>query len=438
MKNIMNYQILQRDADGWADAPVGGKVPAEMTEKHSIHACAFRETDNLMVASWQQAQIKDDEWSVTLRLPEGGPYRIEACLHNGTEHLEWSKRILCVRHVGVGDLYILAGQSNMAGYGRDAAFDPPSMGVHLYANNGKWDIAAHPLNDPTDTIYPETAEYNSGTSPALAFGRRLREELGIPIGLVQASLGGSTLDRWTPAEEGSLYRCMLRRLAVVGKVKGVLWYQGCSDAKPGLAEKYQERFTTMVKLWRQEIGDVPFLTVQLNRWGESPEGIERYWGMVKEAQRRVAMELPGVYVVPSYDVTMSDGIHNSAVGNVTLGERLARVALQKIYSKPGLSSPNIEKVEYVDETHIRLHFQADSRIWPTDRRADGMHVEDAQGLVDAVFAQEEPDAMVITLERPITLPAVFHAYWQHNVPAFLAHDVHGMPMLACYGVPIEV
>lgn len=435
---VSNYQILQRNSDGIAVAVMGGNLPEEAGENKEVYVCAFRETDNLIVVNWQKAERTAKDWHAEIQLPEGGPYRLDACLTDKTSRFEWEKRILCIHHVGVGDLYILAGQSNMAGYGRDIAYDPPCMGVHLYANNGKWDIATHPLNDPTDTIYPETAEYNSGTSPALSFGRRLKEALGIPIGLVQASLGGSTLDRWHPQEEGSLYRSMLRRLDAVGKVKGALWYQGCSDAKEVLAGTYQKRFCEMVDLWRKELGEIPFLTVQLNRWGESKVGDDRYWGLVKEAQRQAALQRESVYVVPSYDVTMSDGIHNSSGGNVVLGERLALTALQMIYHKPGKTAASVMHAEYVDDTHIRLRFAEGFHVIPTDRHADGMHVEDAQGLAECLSADWEPDdSVLVTAKRPFVLPAKYHAFWQENIPPFIPRDTNGMPMLACYGIDIE-
>ena len=65
----------------------------------------------------------------------------------------------------------MAGQSNMSGYGRDFAIDKPTLGVHLYANSGIWDIATHPLNDGLNTIYPENYEASNGTCPGLSFAR---------------------------------------------------------------------------------------------------------------------------------------------------------------------------------------------------------------------------------------------------------------------------
>lgn len=149
--------------------------------------------------------INGTEWSSRLRLPEGGLYRVEACMHKENARCDWSPRIRCVRHIGVGDLYLITGQSNMAGYGKDVAYDPPCLGVHLYANNGKWDIASHLLNDSVDTIYPENKDTKSYTSPALSFGRRLKQEPYLEQGNAVTDTGDDPLpESVTP---GSGTRC---------------------------------------------------------------------------------------------------------------------------------------------------------------------------------------------------------------------------------------
>lgn len=64
----------------------------------------------------------------------------------------------------------------------------------------------------------------------------------------------------------------------------------------------------MVELWREKLGDVPFITVQLNRWAEG--GVsrienDRYWGTVRDAQRRLAEDIPGVHIISVMDIPMS-------------------------------------------------------------------------------------------------------------------------------------
>lgn len=435
--SVSDYQILQRNEEGYADALMEGSLDELPEEGMGVYVAAFREDDNMMIVRWRRAELDGCRWQAQIRLPEGGLYRLEACLNNRPDWCDWALRIVLVRHVGVGDLYLLTGQSNMAGYGRDTAYDPPVLGVHLYGNNGKWDVASHPMNDSMGTVYPENAEYRSGTSPVLSFARRLKSELGIPVGLVQASLGGSALSQWHPQEDGTLYRAMLKRLEAAGSVKGILWYQGCTDACLKLGDTYLERFCRMVELWREQIGQIPMITVQLNRWADRKEDMNRHWGMVKDAQRQAAKLLKNVYVVPSHDIPMSDGGHNCAGANVILGERMALAALAGIYGKAGAMAPEAETVEYVDETHIRLRFGEAFEVRPKTDRADGMQVEDAAGICDCISAEYEYQSMLLTVERPFTLPAAFHAYWKTDVPSVIAGDVFGMPLLACYGMEIR-
>ena len=440
MVEITDYQILQRDPTGYAMGIFCGDIPAEYNERGRVYARAVREDDGLTIVGWKLCQIEKGIWRTEMHLPEGGLYRLEASWCEGETSPEWALRVKTIHYIGVGDLFMLTGQSNMAGYGRDAAYDPPQLGVHLYGNNGRWNVAAHPLNDSVGTIYPENAEYTSSTSPALAFGRRLMERLGIPIGLIQASRGSSALTEWHPEEDVSLYRAMLRRLDVVGPIKGVLWYQGCSDANATDANRYLERYARMVELWRDRIGKVPFLTVQLNRRttvGELEES-HRYWGLICEAQRQAARQIPDVYVVPSLDLPVTDGIHNSSGANVIIGERLANTALQGIYGKSGQLAPSVSAVEYVDEMHVYVGFPSDFCMTTIDEVGDDMNLEDVDGLISCVRATNWKNGFLVTAARPIQLPARFYALWRCCPPAFVPRDKHGMPMLACYGVDVKV
>lgn len=439
MTGVVDFQIIQREEDGYAEVVFSGQMPPDCKIESEVYAHVVREDDNLTVIDWTRCLIRDDQWSAGLRLPEGGLYRLEASLSDAESPMEWKRRLKNVCHVGVGDLYLLTGQSNMAGYGRDTAYDPPCLGVHLYGNNGRWQIATHPLNDSTESIYPENAEYPSGTSLALSFARLLKERIGLPVGLVQASLGGSSLAMWHPEENGILYRSMLRRMAVVGTVRGVLWHQGCSDANEKDSMTYLKRFTRMVKLWRKKLGNIPFLTVQLNRWtggGHSAEN-DRYWGKIREAQRLAAQMIPQVYVVPSIDLSVTDGIHNSSSANVTIGERLAYTALSAIYKKPGQMAPSVSAVNYVDDTHVFVRFPPEFHVSAMDGSGIGMHIEDKNGLIECSAAEARDGGLLVTAVRPFTLPAEYHALWGCYPPAFVPRDRHGMPMLACYGVEVQ-
>lgn len=434
---LTDFQILQRDADGFAHITWEGELHTPISDPNThVAVRVVREDDNLTIQSWTACTLDADgcHWSIALTIPEGGLYRLEASLQPGDSL--WIDKFACVYHIGVGDIYVTAGQSNMTGYGRDAAYDPPCLGVHMYRNNGSWSIAAHPLADAIDGLY-EYPENGTGTSPALSFARRLHDRLVVPIGIIPTAVGGTPLSEWNPEEKGGCYRAMEKRLRVVGAFKGFIWLQGCSDCTAECAGNYLERFSRMVSLWNEHFGAHPVLTVQLNRWmGNEDPMNDRYWGMIREAQRRAALEIPGVYVVSSLDLSVTDGIHNSSGANVTIGERLANAALAYLYDKPGQRSVCILSAEAVDDTHVLLHLTPGHKVLAMDGRAMGMNVEDTDGLVDCIEAAPVPDGLLVSTTRPYRLPAQFHYAWRTHPPVFAARDFYDQPLLACYGIEI--
>src|SRR6202023_1447306 len=86
-----------------------------------------------------------------------------------------------------------------------------------------------------------------GSGLGLPFAVEMVARTGIPVGLVPCAHGGTSMDQWSPAlkdrEGDSLYGSMYRRfVAVGGRVRGVLWYQGESDASAKAAPEFEQKF----------------------------------------------------------------------------------------------------------------------------------------------------------------------------------------------------
>ncbi|GHU77454.1 hypothetical protein AGMMS49992_25340 [Clostridia bacterium] len=447
LKCAADYQIFARNSRGVAQVPLAGTLPSDTPDNSVVFARWVREDDNL-VGPYVLAEQDGTNWYVDLTVPEGGLFRLEvravdggtdngqALREKGAGYIEWSPIIKLIRHIGVGELYLLTGQSNMAGYGRDAAYDPPALGIHLYGNDGRWSVASHPLNNSVGTIYPENKELPCGTSPALAFGRMLLNRLNVPVGLVQASLGGSPLSAWHPLEDGILYRAMIRRLDAVGPVSGVIWYQGCSDTDEIHVPAYLDRFKKMVEYWRITLGDVPIATVQLNRWVGDPSR-DRYWGIIREAQRQAAKQIPAVSVIPSTDLPINDGIHNASPSNVAIGERMASAILATHYNLPGALAPDVSRVVRIAPNQLAVEFEGDNFATPMDNVAFGMDVEDETGIMPCVRAELLDRRLILTTERNFANGAKFHALWRGLPPLASPRGSNGLPMLSVYNVPIE-
>lgn len=441
MRNICDYMIIQRDADGFGKGVFSGTF--EPRDNCTVVARVMREEDNQMIVPWMECEINDKEWKIELSIPQGGLYRVEAritinhlCPTNNRN--DWGDLIACASHVGVGDVFVMAGQSNMSGYGREPVFDPPQLGVHLFDNAGNWVLASHPLNSVPNPIYCNNDD-GSGVSPGLAFGKTMLRNLGVPVGLVAAARGGSSLEDWDPElDDPFLYTALAQKLNEIGDFKAMIWYQGCNDASNDEESPiYLERFKETVSAWRRIHGYFPIVTCQMNRHAFKDGGNDLWWGLVREAQRRAAIEIDDVFVIPTLDMTTIDGIHNSSASCIAIGERMASTMLKGVYNLPGSLAPSIKSVKKIDKDSVLLTFYGEHTLRTMDDIAEGINIEDENGMMNCLKITACDEGAIVKAEREIGKNALFHAYWRRVVPAFFLRDVYGMPMLACYGVTIE-
>ncbi len=363
----------------------------------------------------------------------GGLYRIESVIREtACTDYRWAIRGAIIYHVGVGDVFVIAGQSNSSGYGKDQVSDGPELGVHLFKNSDRWDLATHPLNDSTDTKHEVNMEMaNSGTSPHLSFAKYLKKRLGYPIGLIQTALGGSSMSSWNPEKDGGLYKNMVERIKMQGrKVKGILWYQGCSDTVEGLSYIYEEQFMTMVKCLREELEmpQLPFYTVQLNRCLDTPFGEEdREWTNIREIQRQMTKKVDDVYMVPAIDGPLCDAIHNTSYFNIVLGERIAKMVLGKTYGQKVMcEAPDIVSVKMQSKLQIDMEFAPvyGTLYIPTVCTKElPFSVEDANGKKEIEnYEIIENNKIRLTMKEPLGQDGKVHCSYGKNPKGVLVLD----------------
>ncbi|MEI7837616.1 MAG: sialate O-acetylesterase [Planctomycetota bacterium] len=447
-----DWQIFQQNSAGVATIAAAGRwvVDAE----GEVEVRLVREDTATPVTAaldWQKAaMLPGNKWQASLaNVPAGGLYRFETRFRaKGTLAGEWSNRGDMRHFLGVGDLWVIAGQSNSAGYGRGPVADSPELGLHMFRHSETWALASHPMNEATDTKHPANREGgNAGHSPYLHFARLLKNELGHPIGLIPTALGGSPLSAWNPAQSSPavLFDTMVHTAALCGgKVKGILWYQGESDANSTDAPTYLARFTDAVAAWRTALGDpaLPVLTVQLNRvYCCNSEPVNRDWTILRGAQRRAARDIPATAVVSILDAPLSDGIHISPAGNMAIGERLARAALGMVHGKaidwqcPDLASAKAS----ADGKEIVLTFApVTSRLDSIAQTDNPFLIEDADGAVGIEKFIYPGDATIrLALNRPLSGKALIHGAYGTN-PAIVPMDMERfVPILGFYGVTVH-
>lgn len=458
-EGIEDWQIVQRE-NGAAKIRLAGefRVPDAAVEVGCESAVpkvrVMSEDDNRQVIIWTECSYEYTEkpvkgtWSCVLTVPEGGLYRIETGLHTKSirPDLGWIFRGDIRVHVGVGDLFIVAGQSNSAGYAKDSAFDPPSPMVHLFRNRRKWDLACHPINESTDAPDDPNAELGvSGVSPYLSFGKRFSDLSHVPVGLINTALGGSPIRRWDPEQKGDLYRNMIDKVKLCGGMAaGLLWYQGCSDTDTlEQANAYGENFGHVVSHTREDLGyEIPFFTFQVNRYVDG--AIDEAWGLVREAQRRAARETDGVYVLSTTNCGLSDGIHNNAHANALLGERMAKLCGQVLLGTEEFMAPDLSKAVYEKDGSVTLlfdHMKAGFMLSGGAASPYGISIKDELGeaeIANVMQDKEKNNALKVTVKRPLQGKAVVSCAWEAN-PTFLPplDEVTYLPVLSFYEAEIS-
>lgn len=333
------------------------------------------------------------KWSVVLDpLKAGGPYELSVSGAN--------KRYV-YKDVLAGEVWLCSGQSNMAFMVAEAAEKAAllkkagdSSNVRLFdmkprwmTNSVEWDGSVldslNSLQYFKDARWEKCNDKNVSRFSAIAyaFGQMLSDSLNVPVGLILNAVGGSPceswidrrtlefnypgiLNNWTkndriqnwvreraslnikksdnsqqrhPYEPCYLFESGIIPLASY-PVKGVIWYQGESNAHN--KEIHEILFPLLVDSWRKNWNkEFPFYYVQLS-------GLNRpSWPHFRDSQRRLEKIIPGSGMAVSSDLGDSLDVHPKRKQEV--GERLARLALNKTYGKDIVpSGPQYKESEF--------------------------------------------------------------------------------------------
>lgn len=178
---------------------------------------------------------------------------------------------------------------------------------------------------------------------------------------------------WRPS---GLYRTMLKKI-VPYTVRGVLWYQGCSDDKH--AEIYDTVLNILIQNWRDLWKDeLPFLIVQLAPFGRWLDCTGDRFPEVRAAQEWVARTKKNVWLCSSSDAGMEIDIHPKR--KRPIGERLALLAIGHVYGADILcEAPMLSYIERKNKLLI-LHFDNFEGLCIKDLNGDNVY----RGLISAL------------------------------------------------------
>lgn len=247
---------------------------------------------------------------------------------------------------GAKQIFILSGQSNMAGRGgviRD----------HSHHHHQHWDGVVPPESQPDPSILrlnahphweparePLHADIDSkkvcGLGPGMSFANAVKERVG-KIGLVPCAVGGTAIKEWARGEH--LYENMVKRARESvkdgGEIKGLLWYQGESDTSTQHdADAYHENLVRLIENVRHDLAlpSLPIIQVAIC------SGEEKYLEKVREVQ--LGMKVPNVVCVDAKGLELKDDhLHLTTKAQVQLGQMLADAYLKHFGSAEANSHP---------------------------------------------------------------------------------------------------
>lgn len=156
-------------------------------------------------------------------------------------------------------LFLLIGQSNMAGRGKVEPQDQETNPrIFMFNQKREWVLAKDPVHFDKSM---------AGVGLCSEFARQVvKKDPKITVGLIPCAMGGSSLNQWMPdGKPGSLYSNAVERTKLAlqdGELAGILWHQGESDSgKKELVESYNDRFAEMIKQLRKDLNaeDVPVI-----------------------------------------------------------------------------------------------------------------------------------------------------------------------------------
>lgn len=222
------------------------------------------------------------------------------------------------------------------------------------------------------------------------------------------------------AVPGALYEHMLRTVAPY-TIRAFLYYQGESDDPH--ADLYAVMLTRLIQDWRALWGEeLPFLQVQLAPFSYWKQIYEMNWGELRMAQGAVSNGMRDVYITSIADCGDEDDIHPK--DKKTVGERLALLALGKVYGRRALCEPPRAISAEREEKKIRIRFANGDGLHMTGKEVDGLCIVPAVSYT----AETRDDCLILHLSEDVGRVRIrfgWDGYFCANVK-----NVVGIPPLA--------
>lgn len=335
----LDYQVFQRETRFKGAILIHGRslVPTDAVEARAVGQAIT----GPLAAKWHKLSLdrRTGEFYAHLKTAAGGFYEIDVRVRHGASHVD----TLTVPHVGVGEVFVVSGQSNSTNYGEVPQVTETGM-VTTFSGDA-WRLA----NDPQ----PGVQDNSKKGSFIPSFGDALYRKYRVPIGVASIGHGSTSVRQWLPAGEpvmvmptmtkyivqgadgtltsdGTLFNGMMARIKQLGVhgFRAVLWHQGESDSHQPpeheiTAETYRRMLEHVILATRSQAGwNIPWFVAQATY--HTPEDVSCQ--PIREAQRSlwqsgIAFEGPDTDALTApYRQNNGKGTHLNDLGLKTHGQ----------------------------------------------------------------------------------------------------------------------
>jgi hypothetical protein len=310
-------QVVQRETKFAGHVVVSGRVK-EDCDKVEVHFAGKDMGGKDLPDQWSEVPYAAASKSFfgKVQVPAGGWYAVEVRASKGGKPVGETVK---VDKVGVGEVFVIAGQSNSTNSGQFPI--KQSSGMVSSFSGLFWRLA----DDPQ----PGTHDKGKGGSPWPAFGDAMYARFKVPIGIASTGFGGTSTTQWQPDAKEELFPWFMTRVYELGPggFRAVLWHQGESDAIGNVStDDYVARLSNVIKQSTQRAGwQFPWFVAQVSYINPDKVKVDA----IRDAQKEIwdaGVALEG----PDTDTLTGDsrdhdgkGIHFSPKGLKTHGEMWA-------------------------------------------------------------------------------------------------------------------
>lgn len=226
-------------------------------------------------------------------------------------------------------VFILAGQSNMAGRGMVEPEDTiPNKRIFSIDNRGKLIYAKEPLN----LFEPSYVGLDCGLSFARSLIKNIPSKVNIVV--IHTAVGGSNIKQWIDDSTHRNVKLMSNfkeKVAIAkqyGTIKGILWHQGESDATDKRIPLYNQHLQLLFNAFRKCIGDdqLPIVLGELGAFSKQPAAFEAINTIIRNYPKQ---DSRSSFIYTSDLQHKGDSLHFNAAGQRTMGERYAKAFTEK-------------------------------------------------------------------------------------------------------------